>query len=71
MAVSTSFALGLGNNKSVLLNGIHTLSKRILELFIFKFDMVLSDVFLPVSTKYKQAEHQCYIYDFYKLHKLI
>ncbi len=33
--------------------------------------MVLSDVFLPVSTKYKQAEHQCYIYDFYKLHKLI
>ena len=33
--------------------------------------MVLSDVFLPVSTKYKQAEYQCYIYDFYKLHKLI
>ena len=24
-----------------------------------------------ISTKYKQAEHQCYIYDFYKLHKLI
>ena len=32
MAVSTSFALGLGNNKSVLLNGIRTLSERILEL---------------------------------------
>lgn len=37
MAVSTSFALGLGNNKSVLLNGIRTLSERILELSFYIF----------------------------------